>query len=118
MRSLWAVSVAFKGGAARAAKLGLRRRSQIAAKRPRHDGARRNKGRSALKPFIRIGTYYLNVNHIVYAESGTAGLRIVTTSEREDGTPYAIIVKGADADTVRKALEPFVAFTVEATSES
>jgi hypothetical protein len=66
-----------------------------------------------LKPFIRIGTHYVNMNHIIYAISGPNGLRIVTTGQREDGKSHSLMVKAADADAVKKALEPFVAFSVE-----
>jgi hypothetical protein len=71
-----------------------------------------------LKQFIRIGNHYLNLNHIAYILSVPNGLRIVTTSQRDDGKPYAIVVKTAYADKVRKALEPFVAFSIETPAES
>ena len=55
-----------------------------------------------MKPFIRAGSHYVNVNHVVYVASGQAGISAVTSSQRDDVKPFAIHVRGRERRRVQK----------------
>jgi hypothetical protein len=58
--------------------------------------------------FVRIGSYLVNINAIVYTRRTEDQMKIVLSTDGDDGKPFSIVVSDSDAAKISRVLNSFV----------